>query len=67
MTAALSRIIRDIPAAAFELDSRRGDNALDRTSANCAMRHRWVTELLNDLKAVLLVEALVFINRHKHI
>jgi hypothetical protein len=62
--AALPRVIGNVPAASFELDSRRGYDTLHGSAAHGTMGHRRIAEFLNDLEAMLLIIAFVLVYWH---
>ena len=52
------------PAAAFEGDGRGGDDALQRTSTERALRDLRVGELLDMFRVLLALFAFVLVERH---
>ena len=57
-------VIVNIPAAAFELQGRRGYQAVDFAAAFFVGGQRLRTELLYQFESVTAVFALIFVKRH---
>src|SRR5260370_21644391 len=62
--AAFAREVGYVPATAFELNGRRGEQLLHRTAAFRTLLHQRIGKLLDLFKAVLTLFALIFVERH---